>query len=91
MGEFQPWHWVVILVIALVVFGPGKLGDLGSNVGKSIKEFRHAMKEPEHEDPARPARRADRPAGRGERDYDQELDLAGPADQMRGGLARPDP
>ncbi len=54
MGEFQPWHWVVILVIALIVFGPSKLGDLGSTLGKSIKEFRHAMKEPDEESPQKP-------------------------------------
>ncbi|HEY3118763.1 MAG TPA: twin-arginine translocase TatA/TatE family subunit [Chloroflexota bacterium] len=56
MGEglFQPTHLLLILVIALVVFGPSKLGDLGSTLGKSIKEFRHAMKEPDEETPPKP-------------------------------------
>jgi sec-independent protein translocase protein TatA len=38
---------VVILVIALIVFGPGKLPDVGSSIGKAIKGFKKAMDEPE--------------------------------------------
>ena len=34
---------IVILVIALVVFGPGKLPELGSALGKGIRDFRHAF------------------------------------------------
>ncbi|HKG55840.1 MAG TPA: twin-arginine translocase TatA/TatE family subunit [Candidatus Limnocylindrales bacterium] len=37
-----PLELVVLLVIALVVFGPGKLPDVGAAVGKSIREFRKA-------------------------------------------------
>ena len=36
---------VLILVIALVVFGPGKLPEIGKAVGKSLREFRSASKE----------------------------------------------
>jgi len=38
---------VVVLVIALIVFGPGKLPDMGSSIGKAIKDFKRAMAEPE--------------------------------------------
>jgi sec-independent protein translocase protein TatA len=38
---------VIILIIALVIFGPGKLPDLGSSVGKAIKDFKRAMDEPD--------------------------------------------
>ena len=38
---------VIVLVIALIVFGPGKLPDLGNSVGKAIKDFRKSMAEPE--------------------------------------------
>jgi TatA/E family protein of Tat protein translocase len=53
-GLFQPMHLIVILIIALIIFGPGKLGDLGSSLGKAIKDFKKAMAEPEKklEDPA---------------------------------------
>ncbi len=47
-GLFQPMHLLVILIIVLVIFGPGKLGDLGSTLGKSIKGFQKAMQEPEN-------------------------------------------
>lgn len=45
-GLFQPMHLLVILVIVLIIFGPGKLGDPGSSLGKAIKGFREAMAEP---------------------------------------------
>lgn len=44
-GLFQPMHMPVIILIALVFFGPGKLPDLGSSLGKAIKEFKKSMAE----------------------------------------------
>ena len=44
-GLFQPMHMIVILVIALVVFGPGRLPELGAGLGKSIREFKKAISE----------------------------------------------
>ena len=46
-GLFQPMHLIVILVIVLVIFGPGKLGDIGGSLGKAIRGFKSAMNEPE--------------------------------------------
>jgi len=40
-------HLLVVLLIALIVFGPGKLGDIGDSLGKAIKGFKKAMDEPE--------------------------------------------
>jgi sec-independent protein translocase protein TatA len=42
MGELQPAHLIVILVIVLLFFGPGKLPAVGKAIGDSIREFRHA-------------------------------------------------
>ncbi len=39
-GLLQPIHVAVLLVIALIVFGPGKIGDLGGQLGRSVREFR---------------------------------------------------
>ena len=39
-GALQPMHLLIILVIALAVFGPSKLPELGSSLGKGIREFR---------------------------------------------------
>jgi sec-independent protein translocase protein TatA len=38
---------IVILIVALVIFGPGKLPELGSSIGKAIRGFKKAMEEPE--------------------------------------------
>ena len=46
-GLFQPMHLLVILVIVLIIFGPGKLPELGSSIGKAIKGFKKAMAEPD--------------------------------------------
>jgi len=38
---------IVILVIALIIFGPGKLPDIGNSIGKAVRGFKKAMEEPE--------------------------------------------
>jgi sec-independent protein translocase protein TatA len=45
-GLLQPLHLVVILVIALLVFGPGKLADIGKGLGDGIRNFKEGMKDP---------------------------------------------
>lgn len=55
MGTFSIWHLLVVLVIALVIFGAGKLRNIGSDLGGAIKNFRGAMKEEENKDAAAPA------------------------------------
>ncbi len=42
-----PMELGIILLIALLIFGPGKLADLGSSLGRSLREFRQALREPE--------------------------------------------
>jgi sec-independent protein translocase protein TatA len=42
-GLFQPLHLIIILAIALIIFGPGKLPELGKGLGKGIREFKKAM------------------------------------------------
>jgi sec-independent protein translocase protein TatA len=43
MGLLQPGHLILILVIALVIVGPGKLSNLGGALGASIRDFRKAV------------------------------------------------
>ena len=64
MGDlFAPTHLIVILVIVLFIFGPGKLPGIGKDLGKSIREFKKAVSEPEAPVPAAPvAARAASPA-----------------------------
>ena len=49
-GLFQPMHLIIILVIVLVIFGPGKIPQIGSSVGKVIREFKRAANDLEKED-----------------------------------------
>jgi sec-independent protein translocase protein TatA len=44
-GLMQPMHLIVILIIALLFFGPSKLGDLGKGLGDGIRHFKNAMRE----------------------------------------------
>ena len=52
-GLFQPMHLLVIFGIALLVFGPKKLPELGKGIGEGIRGFKSAMKA-EEEKPATP-------------------------------------
>jgi len=50
IGGLGVWELVIILVILLLIFGPSRLGDLGSALGKGIKGFRKSIKEPDEID-----------------------------------------
>lgn len=45
MGDLTPVHLIIILGIALLLFGPKRLPEIGQGLGKTIREFRKAMKE----------------------------------------------
>lgn len=45
MGTFSIWHWIVVLVIVLLIFGTKKLRNLGGDLGGAIKSFKQSMKE----------------------------------------------
>jgi len=56
-GLLQPMHLIVILFIALLVFGPSKLSELGKGLGDGIKNFKQAV----NEDPSKVAAAAAAP------------------------------
>jgi sec-independent protein translocase protein TatA len=45
MFNLGGWEWVILLVIVLIVFGVGRLPEIGGAIGKSIREFRQASKD----------------------------------------------
>lgn len=45
MGSFSIWHWIVVLVVVLAVFGTAKLRNIGGDLGTALKGFKDAMKE----------------------------------------------
>ena len=52
MGSFSIWHWVIVLVIIMLVFGTKKLGNIGGDLGKAVKGFKDGIKGAEEEDKA---------------------------------------
>ena len=59
-----PWELILLLVIVLIIFGPGKLPDIGNAVGKGIREFRKASSDLEESvrgEPKRPSTPAEEP------------------------------
>jgi sec-independent protein translocase protein TatA len=49
IGNFGPWELGLILVIVLVIFGPGKLPKVGESLGKALQSFKKAKEENEDE------------------------------------------
>ena len=47
MGSFSIWHWLIVLVIVLVIFGTKKLKNMGSDLGSAVKGFKDGMKSSE--------------------------------------------
>ncbi len=45
MGSFSIWHWLIVLVIVMLVFGTKKLRNMGSDLGGAVKGFKEGMKE----------------------------------------------
>jgi len=54
MGSFSVWHWLIVLVVVILVFGTKKLGNIGSDVGKAVKGFKDGIKGDEDK-PATPS------------------------------------
>jgi sec-independent protein translocase protein TatA len=44
MGSFSIWHWLIVLVIVLLIFGTKKLRNLGSDLGGAVKGFKDGVK-----------------------------------------------
>ena len=49
MGSFSIWHWVVVLLIVLLLFGAKRIPELAKGLGSGIKNFKNAIKEDESE------------------------------------------
>jgi sec-independent protein translocase protein TatA len=47
MGSFSIWHWLIVLLVVVLVFGTKKLRNLGSDLGSAVKGFKDGMKSEE--------------------------------------------
>jgi len=45
MGSFSIWHWLIVLLIVVLVFGTKKLKNIGGDVGGAVNEFKKAMRD----------------------------------------------
>lgn len=62
MGGFSIWHWLVVGIIILLLFGKGRFSDMMGDVAKGLKSFKKGLSEEEAEAEAPPSRIEGRPA-----------------------------
>ncbi len=55
MGSFSIWHWLIVLLIVVMVFGTKKLKNMGTDLGGAVKGFKEGMKDGNVTDPENPA------------------------------------
>ena len=57
MGSFSIWHWLIVLVVVMLVFGTKKIGNMGGDIGKAVKGFKDGIKgeDDKPDTPATPA------------------------------------
>lgn len=55
MGSFSIWHWLIVLVVVIAIFGTKKLRNVGGDLGAAVKGFKDGMKDgTSGDDPAAP-------------------------------------
>ncbi len=47
MGSLSIWHWLIVLVVVVLIFGTKKLRNIGQDLGGAVKGFKEGMKTPE--------------------------------------------
>jgi sec-independent protein translocase protein TatA len=45
MGSFSIWHWLIVLLVVLLIFGTKKLRNMGQDLGTAVKGFKDGMKD----------------------------------------------
>ena len=51
MGGLSIWHWLIVLLVVVLIFGTKKLRNIGQDLGGAVKGFKEGMKGPEEEQP----------------------------------------
>lgn len=83
MGGLSIWHWLIVGIIVLLLFGKGRFSDMMGDVAKGLKSFKKGMSE-EDEDvpPAKPAQRLEQQRGVDPM-YDRDAPVARDVDRPR--------
>ena len=55
LGGLSIWHWLIVLVVVIAIFGTKKLRNAGGDLGAAVKNFKTAMREGEAEAAAKPS------------------------------------
>ena len=55
LGGLSIWHWLIVLVVVIAIFGTRKLRNAGGDLGAAVKNFKTAMREGEEEASAKPS------------------------------------
>ncbi|MBX9676478.1 MAG: Sec-independent protein translocase subunit TatA [Methylotenera sp.] len=50
MGSFSLWHWLIVLLVVVLIFGTKKLRNIGGDVGGAVNEFKKAMQNEQGKD-----------------------------------------
>ena len=59
MGSFSIWHWLIVLVIVMLVFGTKKLRNIGADLGGAVRGFKEGMKEGTSDQPGGAAQKVE--------------------------------
>ena len=51
MGSMSIWHWVIVLLVVMMVFGTKKVRTIGGDLGAAIKAFRKSVDDPQQDEP----------------------------------------
>jgi sec-independent protein translocase protein TatA len=60
MGSLSIWHWLIVLVVVMLVFGTKKIGNMGADIGKAVKGFKDGVKGEEDKPAGPPSQVADK-------------------------------
>ena len=62
MGGLSIWHWLIVLLVVVLIFGTKKLRNIGQDLGGAVKGFKEGMKTPEGSESGPPAGSAPGPS-----------------------------
>ena len=77
MGSFSIWHWLIVLVVVLLIFGTKKLRNMGSDLGGAVKGFKEGMKSADDEKTTAKTRQRRCRSDHRRRSQGQDQELAG--------------
>lgn len=52
MGSWSIWHWLIVLVVVLLIFGTKRLGNIGKDLGDAVKGFKKGIQDDDKDKPA---------------------------------------